>query len=428
MGSRIIKKKKGGKALKVAAVGLVLILAIAGFAYSRTDLNQAANNDAKYELEAKKLGLFFNSDEVAAIYNVDPADNSADILTPVLKIPKENKWDKPKNLTEEMVRSKWQEFETGIQAIEEASKRKHLIFKRDLSSPGAISYPQYSDLKAWVQLLSSMAHFASEKNDIASARRYLLDAAYICSVLDEEGTLIGALVRISSATTLETEMKKILSARGRDSAWQEVLQDTIKKLDKPYDLKRILAIEHWFAVWGVNAITKTPEFWGSMNGDGSVPPVIRFSKWIPRFKAANMSRVNETYVNLVSQLPSDPYDFASTRKAFTGMDQIVTHPGISYTVLSMVAPVFSNSSVVMAREVAQRNALEQALALLKPGANPENGLPLRDRRLRDIDGSNLRLKSVNGQWVIYSIWWDMIDDGGVESKNLKGDWVVHLPK
>ena len=81
----------------------------------------------------------------------------------------------------------------------------------------------------------------------------------------------------------------------------------------------------------------------------------------------------------------------------------------------------------MTKEIAQRNVLAQAVALLKTGVDPTAGLPLKGRFAMDVDGKPIRIKRGATGWLVYSVGMDKVDDGGVEMKNGKGDFAVHLP-
>lgn len=423
-----IRPNRWAKPIGITIVVVTILLCIFGVAFSRTDLGYAAKNYQKNHDRGVQLGLVYTTEDAQRIYQVPPEENGAALVSKVLSVPQQNHWENEKKLTEASVKAKWDVFQSAVATLEEASKKKHLIFPRDRSNPINIMFPEFSQIRNWVRLLNKMATFSVEHHDPKSAERYLTLSAYLATASDEEGVLIAALVRVGSTIEIETRLREILEAHGRQSEWREVVEATLKRLDKPYDPKRIMQLEHWFGFTAAEMVMKDPVTFGSVMGSSSVPAQLRFAKFIPQFKKANLSRIDEAYGIIVGGLPSDPYDVVTTKKAFEQADQYMSAHGLSYTILSIVAPVFANAGDAMAREVAYRNTLFQAVELLKTGQDPKKGLPLKGRYSLDLDGSPLHLKLVNGVWVVYSIGPDKVDNGGAPIKEQKGDWGVRLPK
>ena len=421
-------KNRWSKPLAIAVIVMTILVCIVGLGLNQTDIGDGAKTYQDNRAKAEKQDMFFSLDQIKQMYAVPESENGASLVTQVLPIIRKNKWDDTKKLTEQVVRDHWPEFESALGKLEEASGKKYLIFKRDLSNPIMVTYPEYSDLKNWVKFLSQMAHYASEKGDAKQAKRYLNVAAYLCVATDDEGTLIGNLVRVAQSTIVEFELQKIVHAHGKDTAWLDAVETTLKRLDEPYDFKKTLQLEHWFSITAVDLVMKDPQSFSNGIGSSSVPNVLRYAKYIPRFKNSNLSRIHEAYATTVAALPKDRYDFSQTRKAYESMDQFASRQGLSYTLLSLIAPVYSQTSQAMSKEVAYRNVLFQAVTLLKSGEDPAKGLPLKDRHILDLDGKHLKLKKVKGIWTVYSIGPDGADDGGADLLNMKGDWVVHLSK
>lgn len=419
---------RGSKVLLVSASILTVILCVLGLAYSQTDLGNAASKYDQNKKAAEQAGLLFDSNQVAALYEVPADQNSASIIKPLLEIPRKNKWDNEKKLTEALINEHRDEFLSAVGQLESATSRPYMVFPRNLSNPAAILYPEYSELKTWVKVLCFMAQTTREKGDDVSAGRYLKIAAYLSRVTDDEGTIIANLVRCAQCAIIERELKATLEARGRDPKWQAVVKQTLAAMDKPYDVRKSLKIEHWFATYAAHEIVRNPAAFATDTGFSSTPTPLKYAKYIPRFEKASLSRVHESYAATMAKMPSDPYNFAQMRSALNDLDQTVSMNKLSYVVLNMVAPVFSQFTKALERETCNRSVIEQSLTILSGNLDPAKGLPLNDRRAKDLDGKPLRIKNVNGHWIIYSIGQDLVDDGGKEEKNQKGDWVIHLPK
>ncbi len=424
---KIEKPSKLRKPLIVSTVLITIIICIFSGAYSRTDLGEAAGSYEKNKKAAEDQGLIFNSEQAAKLYAVPAEENAAELITSILQTPRKYHWDK-ETVKEADIKPHWAEFEAAVAKIEEASRRKYLIFPRNLDNPITILYPQYADLKYWVKLLMYEAIWARARNDSKSAERYLLAAAYIASVTDDEGILIANLVRVAESAIIEKELREILESKGTDPAWRDVVANTIHRLDKPYNVKRSIQLEHWFATFATDLMVKNPKEISAMNGQSSTPITMRIAPYIPRFGKANQSRVHWAYAKMASGLPADPYDFTATRAALQGMDINASSQSLSYTALSIAAPVFTQFSEALAKEVANRNVLSQAIELYKSGVDPAKGLPLPGHYRNDIDMKPMRLKKVKGVWTVYSIGPDKTDDGGADMVKQKGDWAVHIRK
>ncbi len=423
-----VKPNRWSRPIGISVIVVTILICIFGAVYSRTDLGEATRDYQKNHDRGVQLGLVYTPEDAQRFFQVPPEENGASLVAKVLNVPQQNHWDNEKKLTEASVKAKWDVFESSVATLEEASKKKYLIFPRDRSNPINMTFPEFSQFRTWVRLLNKMASFSVEHNDPKNAERYLSLAAYLATASDQDGVLIAALIRVSSTLEIENQLKNILDAHGTQVEWQNVVESTLKRLDKPYDPKRIMQLEHWFGVTAVEMVMKDPATFGSEMGSSSIPAPLRFAKFIPQFKKANLSRIDQAYNLIVGGMPSDPYDLVATSKAFKQADQFMMSQGLSYTILSIAAPVFSNAGEAMAREVAYRNTLFQALEILKKRADPKAGLPLKGRYALDLDGSPLRLKLVNGSWMVYSIGPDKIDNNGAPMKEQKGDWGIRLPK
>jgi hypothetical protein len=412
------------------ATGIVAIVAICGFAAatSQTDLGRAASDYEKNKADAKKEGIFFTRQQVEAQYQIPESENGANLVASILPLVRKYKIEGTKTITEQIVQDNWTELGPAIDKLEQASHRPSLMFKRDFSNPAATLFPEFSDAKHWLTLLVQLGHLSAEKGDAAKAQKYWELASYLAKKMDDEGLLIGMLVRIACLAIIERELQQNIQIHGKDPAILSAIDAVLKKLDQPYNLKKPLSVEHWFGTSSIDAYIKDPGQFIAMSGSNAMPNEIRFGRYLPRFKIANLSRIHKFYADGVRSIPQDPYDLVGIDKAFSGMDQVaMKNQGLSYTMLNMIAPVFSNCGLAISKEIAQRNVLFQSIALLKTGADPASGLPLNGRYAMDVDGKSIRIKKGATGWLVYSVGMDKVDDGGAALKNGKGDFVVHLP-
>lgn len=408
--------------------GLIMICGIA-IGLNRTDLSAASGEYEKSRADARKEGLYFTREQIEANYAIPDSENGAKLIAPILPLPGKLKLEKNNGYPEATVMSHWAELEPAIAKFEEASQRPHLKFKRDFSNPAATMFPEYSFARGWVTLFVRLGHFAIEKNDFNGAKKYWSLAAYLANKQDEEGFLIGTLVRISCAAIIEKELQKTISTRGKEPRIQEVLQSVLTKLDQPYDMKAPLKVENWFATTSVDQFLKDPSSLNEMGYGNSLPNEVKYGRYLPGFRKANLSRIMRSYTDAVRLIPADPYDLIGVQRAYETLDKAATKQGMSYTMQQIMLPVFSQAVGAVSKEIAQRNALFQALELLKTGADPAKGLPLKDRHAQDTDSKPIRLKRDGSGWIVYSVGGDKTDNGGTPLNNTsKGDYVIRLPK
>ena len=415
----------------IIGAGIATVVVVCGFAagLSQTDLSEAASKFDKNKADAEKEGLFFTREQVEARYAIPESDNGAKLVQSVLPLARNLKIDRLRPFSEKIVAEHWAEIESAISKIDEASHRKSLMFKRDFRNPAATLFPEYSGVKDWVSFLVQLAHRAVEKGDVRSAEKYFELSAYLANAMDQEGLLIGLLVRIASLAIIDLEIQHTIRDHGKDPGVVKMLDQVLTKLDKPYDLKLPIQVEHWFGSAMVEPLLNDPKAYSVMGSGSGVPREIQYGKYLPRFKVANMSRIHRFYADAAHMMPTNCDDLVAVQTAFADMDKAAFRKGLSYTILDIVGPVFGATGAAVAREIAQRNTLKQAVTILNSGANPAIGLPLKGRFAMDVDGKPIRVKKTSSGWIVYSIWIDKVDDGGEEAKGAgKGDYVVHLPK
>ncbi len=412
----------------VTGAGIAVIVIVCGYwaGISRTDLNQAAGNFEKNRKLAEEQGLYFTTKQVEAAYAIPKNENGAELIKQVLDTPARLKLNQAKPSIKSDLLQNASELEGAIQKIEEASHRKALIFQKDLSNPANMTFPQFVGLKDWVKLLVQMGRYSSEKGDLTNTQRYWRLAAYLGTKADDEGTIIGSLIRIACLAIIEKELQEALSNHGSNPQMVNVIDSVMNVLDQPYDLTRALRMEHWFSVSVMDSIIKNPSAFQTTMGTTATPNEIKYGRFLPRFKTANLSRVHQIYGEGAKALPSDPFDIVGIQTAMSSIDKAGMTPGMSYTMVSFMVPMMSQWGLAVTKEIAQRNVLRQAVALLQPNVDPSKGLPLTGRFAVDVDGKSIRLKKSSDGWVVYSVGMDKVDDGGAKLSIGKGDFAVPI--
>ena len=403
-------------------------------AYSRTDLGDATASYQKNREAAKKAGLFFTRDEVGKLFDIQESDNGEKLILGA-KVPG---LGYAGVITDADIQGKAREIEAMVRKIEEASRRPYLMSARvPKSKPGlsqvdldsqafASTMPSMklgSSIKNAVKILVRLTKYAYEHEDKQSAKRYLSLASYLSKRADNDKSIIPLLIRVTCEDMIAFRLRRMVPRLGHDPEWLAIIDDTLKQLDKPYDLKTAEKIEHWQAIAYVNALCAEAPSLDYMLHNTDDPPGIRYRRFLPKFREAELSRVHEYFANNVSLLGPDPYNFESQQKVLEFDKKFEDRTGWSYAVvqretLHMVS--------VMRKHTSIRNALFQAVEILKRKSDPAIGLPLVGRYRLDVDGNQIRIKHLSKGWIVYSIWGDGVDDGGVPIVNGHGDFVVNL--
>jgi hypothetical protein len=440
------KPSKWGKVGKVSMIIATILLCLFGLAYSLTDISEAASHYDKNRDEAKKLGLPFSSTEINRLRIVPEEDNAAVILTPILGRIKEvfKKYDY-KDPFDAFVKSNWSKIQADYPSIERASRRKTLVFKRDLRNPYDAEMPEFANLRNWIGCIISKAKEAANKGNRELATSFLATAARLGVLIDKDQFIAAITIRTSTIAKVQSELKRWIPIVGKDPSWRHDIHEILTIIDKPYDLRPGFRSMHWNSLYAAEIIlgvrpddrhqveSNYPEdVYPNME---SMKREAKYFKMVPRYTKASLSRIDEYYVLVLANYPSDLYDFAALDalskkvESFTDMTRFGWRLGLSLRVTEYVAPFYSlDFRKSFHREFVQTNLLYQTLALLESGKSPEGGFPLKGSKMLDMDGAPLRSKKTNKGWILYSIGRDGVDDGGDDDPKRPRDFVVHLPK
>ena len=434
--------RKWGKVGKVAIIFFTFILLAAGFAYSRTDLGEAASKYDQNLEAAKKAGLCFTGQDASKLFEVSDKDNGALLLGDVLKAIENHHLDSPYQIdkySDQEIIDAWEAFGPDLPTLRDALSKPKVIFPRKFTTPEFYS-KNFHKLAALPRLIVRRARIAAKHDDIERAADLLSLAARLSVHLADEPTLDGMMFRASSASTIEKELRRLIASHGHDRKWLAVLDDTLAILDRPYDVRRVLQYEHWSWLW-VGKILLGDNSSGTLTDLGqrkedSLPNITYAGKSIPRFRTANLSRFHEYYVEALLGIPNDQNDFVgitkSMMKAYSGIDSSDTSVSFSFLRFQPMSTSSDVGSIELVElvevETTQRNVLLQTLAFAKSGANPAHGLPLSGRFAMDCGGLKLGLDHTKDGWIVYSVGKDGKDDHLAPPPAYSDDFIVPLVK
>ena len=361
--------------------------------------------------------MFFTKEQADAVFKVPENENGAKLL----KFEKMKEVGVPDFLTDAEIKDRAKIIREYVQVLEATTDRKFLT---SAQSAGDINFAFGSEIKNGVKLLGRMAKYSSDHSDKQSCRRYLRIAARLSNGADNNKGEIPILIRIACAAMIEARLRRMIPKFANDPSWLAIIERALKDLDKPYDLLTVEKLEHLQAIQSADIIKKETIPVKEILKDGDLPLSVRLGHYLPRYQPAIRSRMHEYFSNLASLIPADPYDWHQMQKARQYSIEFSKRKGWSYEAL-MSSGLFEGMPQATWKEISTRNALMQAVEILKSKADPAKGLPLSGRYQLDLDGKPIRIKRLAKGWVIYSIW-DDSDDGGVDISKGHGDFVVHL--
>ena len=368
------------------------------------------------------MGALLTQEDAFAFRQVPASENAfLDIKDFVKKID-DIRVDTERNITSDReFLDEWQPFKKYLPILITCSKKRYLIVDAKLEGPFHAVTPEPVTLSKWVLAMCWLADVSAKKSDLPRSSELLTAAAKLATMLRHEPDFEAIEIRSEASMAIDRELSLLITARGKDPAWQALIEKVIALLDPPYDLRPCYKYEHWITLHEVEL--RLGEVHDSPLTNKKVG-----ERFIPRYGRATKSRIHELYGKMLKQYPTDIEDYQRIYKLNSALFEDLDYHSMSLKSFYYSLSGHSTSIYDVQREIARRNAVAQALAIVKGKLNPAEGLPLKGKRELDVDGHPLRIKKLAKGWVIYSVGNDGADNGGSESIRLPNDWVVHLPK
>ena len=426
MTETIEKKSKWGKVGKVSIYFLViLVCAYAGLA-QYFGITSAANAYKRNRDAAKQAGLWFDAADARSFYEVSDQDNGA-ILLGDYKKAIHAFLQLPKDMPEKKYLAEFAKLEPYIPTLKRAAARKKIQFRKVLKNPYD-GIEQALNLSTTVSEFSKRAEFAVKQNERTLGHDLLVIAAQLSIHITDEPDYIRT--RIGAADAIEQVIRILIPVYGHDPYWRSVFGETMEILDHSYDLRSYIKFRHWMNIWSGQIVYGDTSM-GTLQDLGlkpedSLPSKYLLGKFTPRYGTAVLSRLHEIYAAVWNGLPNNPDDTEGLVKSLTQMRVTSTYPDLSYELAADADFDFITLGRLMDVESAQRNVLLQAIALIKPNAKPENGLPLPGRYRADVRGGQIHLIREAKGWIIYSVGRNGKDDHARPLPAIIDDFIVHL--
>lgn len=414
------KPSKWGKVGKVFLVTtVVVVVAFASF-YIWTGIPAAAASYADNRRAAEREGLCLKLADYQKVTTVPESQNGA---TTILSAAPPNlepalSW----TVTEDLHRH-WASFESGLVKLEAARKFPFAAAPRDVTT----TFLQTSDfskcITRWVQDLMIAANESEENGDLAKSAKYYRLAAFLANVSDDDRTYRGTIQRTSTSRTIMRNLRLLIPKRGTQPAWQSMIDRTLHDLDQPFDVRSAVQSSNYQLMAYLDRISTQNEWRRRFGTDSTIDNAFRYGPSLPKFREASLSCLLEYSVEVIRALPKNPWDFVGIEAAFTKADPLYSRPQWPNRYIQY-EDIVRLMGTLPADMAAEKNALVQAMAILRHHADPSKGLPLSGRYQMDCDGKPIRLKKLTKGWIVYSVGKNRTDQGGLDDERF--DYVVHL--
>lgn len=251
-------------------------------------------------------------------------------------------------------------------------------------------FPDLAQVKGAAKAADTLAREAAAKGDYKGATDALLDAADIWRAYLDEPILITDLVRTACMAILFRTAGCLLA----DPAYPPDQAERLFRMAEGPDFAQTIPPRDFLATetgWGQMVLENPPQE-EPMFGSGSSGSAFEFAMKLKRVRRAWASDGLRLYIDAARALPSDPYDFDRSARAWQGLETAAAIPrGLRGKFSEMMFPVFDHWIEASRNREAQRRVLRLA-AGLRAGRS-EASLRTGFMALDPADGNPLRIKS-----------------------------------
>jgi hypothetical protein len=340
-------------------------------------------------------------------------------------------------------------------AIEELRQAAQLPYSRfplnyDDEDPAEILLPHLAEIKRCSQVLQLRALAELQNNESDKAVNDVKLMFRLAESIRTEPFIITHLVRIAVVQIALQPVYEGLANHQWSDAQLAEMDSELARIDFLADFKFSVGGERASHVKVVAWLEHNPgrynELWGNINGSqggNSIPWYLAPAGWFYQNDIA-LVKLDEMWMGIVN----DEQQIVSPRAASRASDEFTRsfrHPG-PYSVLTrMLAPQLGTYAQRVAYGQNAVNLARIAIALeryrLANGEFPGSLDPLSPRFMQEvphdiINGEPLHYnRTSDGQFILYSVGWNEVDDGGRVFTNKsgmadrnRGDWVWRYPE
>ncbi len=241
-------------------LGFLGVAIVAGYAYVRYDYLTAADDLEYQEMLAKENGIALNAEELKPQPPVKPEENAAPIYRRMIaameEVPKLKHIgdpmrvvyaaSEPNLLSLRAASLCLARYSEAIELAQQASNRQRCDFGRDWSNPWTMMFPELANIKQGASLLCARATVRARTGNVEGALKDIEAALVFPQHIEEEKTLISALVAIAIEARTLRAVQEIASFLADDPPALEKLELVLNNQSEIPDPFMFLKTEAYF--------------------------------------------------------------------------------------------------------------------------------------------------------------------------------------
>ena len=321
--------------------------------------------------------------------------------------------------------------------VETAASKPRCHFTRDWSLGAALPFPEFGDLRRFADVLCVRALLEARGGDAEAAFRSLTTAANVARHAGEEPVLIGMLIQNGAEARVLSTVNRSVDILGPQSLSQA--RNCLESFRENPTLAKSLRGEVAFQFNAFrevdhldNISVQSPAGYddAATGSEGWILGRVPFA-WLARPPLVNASLVERAYQARTLKRWNDAFeangkDPSDPRRLSKALDMIGLEVALSRhpsdVLAKIVFPVFSHAGNAMLKLEAQKRMLSASFDLreqhAREGAYPETA---KNLPLDPFDGKPLRYKREGKGFVLYSVGYDLKDNGGRERANMAAE-------
>lgn len=306
--------------------------------------------------------------------------------------------------------------------LDQLPKYPSCQFARDWSKGAGVTFPEYSYLKSFTQLLCFKADVLSRRGDWKEATRLTSLAQKVAVDAGREPVIIGMLVRVAAQNRVIKELEVMADRHQSNPVALDAIEKVANETSAIPDVRWYVGGEIAFGHAMMKGLKNINEI-SSGSGPSSLTGVATAMK-LPGgpefFEAKYLQRWRATWV----RMPTDPANWQTVSQVLTEHSLSVDNDqSFSNALNRVICPVFSGMGDSVGTMQAENHLLLTSIEMLKirdragkmPAAVPQS---LGAIRLDPFDGAPLRYRREGKGFMLYSIGQDRVDNGGERPKRM----------
>lgn len=327
-----------------------------------------------------------------------------------------------------------------LEAVIQAAKLPHCDFGKDYSVGTRITYPEFVGMRIAAKVLTSHAVLLSRAKRFDSAERNLKAAMRLAEFMAREPSAIAQMASTSPTAIVQSGLRKILKENSSDARAYEMAERILSQQSLP-DVRRALEGEVVILVATIRGLGTIGDVKAMAEEYGAAEPIESgglsnvFFNAIKRGWETRVIQYYREILNGLQNYSADDRGLISFVEQVYGRYRQSNDPSYWFAAQGGLAAV----SAVRSRIVLQaRTEMCKGYCLLlayrrEHGEFPQDLGALGVELVDPIVGKPLRYRRTKEGFLIYSVAWDLQDDGGIrrsesaDDEQRQYDYVVQYP-